>query len=227
AVFSHVRDNIDDPQFNREKILISTHPEMRDVWYWSIPFSDGYCSLGVVGLEERFAGRPEDLETCLKEFVSEAPNLKRIFKNAVWDQPFRTLGGYSANVKSLHGKGFALLGNAAEFLDPVFSSGVTIAMRSSSLAANLLDRQLRGEAVDWEQEFAVPLKKGVETFRTYVEGWYDTSFQDVIYYKNPQPEVKRMVCSILAGYAWDENNPYVADSRRRLAVLAELCRSNG
>lgn len=227
AVFSHVRDNIDDPLFNREKILITTHPEMRDVWYWSIPFSDGYCSLGVVGLEERFVGRPEDLETCLKEFVSEAPNLKRIFKNAVWDQPFRTLGGYSANVKSLHGKGFALLGNAAEFLDPVFSSGVTIAMRSSSLAANLLDRQLRGEAVDWEQEFAVPLKKGVETFRTYVEGWYDTSFQDVIYYENPQPEVKRMVCSILAGYAWDENNPYVADSRRRLAVLAELCRSNG
>ncbi len=224
AVFTHVRDCIDDPQFNREKILITTHPEMRDVWYWSIPFSDGYCSLGVVALEERFDDRPEDLETCLREFVSEAPNLKRIFKNAIWDQPMRTLGGYSANVKTLHGPGFALLGNAAEFLDPVFSSGVTIAMRSSSMAANLLDRQLRGETVDWETEFAKPLKVGVETFRTYVEGWYDTSFQDVIYYENPQPEVKRMLCSILAGYAWDETNPYVADSRRRLAVLAELCR---
>jgi len=224
AVFTHVRDCIDDPQFNREKILITTHPEMRDVWYWSIPFSDGYCSLGVVALEERFNDRPEDLETCLREFVSEAPNLKRIFKNAIWDQPMRTLGGYSANVKTLHGPGFALLGNAAEFLDPVFSSGVTIAMRSSSMAASVLDRQLRGETVDWDAEYAAPLKIGVETFRTYVEGWYDTSFQDVIYYENPQPEVKRMLCSILAGYAWDETNPYVADSRRRLAVLAELCR---
>ncbi len=223
AVFTHVRDCIDDPTFNREKILITTHPEMRDVWFWSIPFSDGYCSLGVVAKEDRYEGRPEDLQECLQAFVNEAPNLRRIFKNAVWDQPFRTMGGYSANVKTLHGKGFALLGNAAEFLDPVFSSGVTIGMRSSSMAAAVLDRQLRGDTVDWETEFAIPLKRGVDTFRTYVEGWYDTSFQDVIYYENAQPEIRRMVCSILAGYAWDETNPYVADSRRRLRVLAELC----
>ncbi len=223
AVFTHVRDCIDDPTFNREKILITTHPDMRDVWFWSIPFSDGYCSLGVVAKEDRYEGRPEDLQECLQAFVNEAPNLRRIFKNAVWDQPFRTMGGYSANVKSLHGKGFALLGNAAEFLDPVFSSGVTIGMRSSSMAAAVLDRQLRGETIDWETEFAIPLKRGVDTFRTYVEGWYDTSFQDVIYYENAQPEIRRMVCSILAGYAWDETNPYVADSRRRLTVLAELC----
>lgn len=223
AVFTHVRDCIDDPTFNREKILITTHPDMRDVWFWSIPFSDGYCSLGVVAKEDRYEGRPEDLQECLQAFVNEAPNLRRIFKNAVWDQPFRAMGGYSANVKSLHGKGFALLGNAAEFLDPVFSSGVTIGMRSSSMAAAVLDRQLRGETVDWETEFAIPLKRGVDTFRTYVEGWYDTSFQDVIYYENAQPEIRRMVCSILAGYAWDETNPYVADSRRRLTVLAELC----
>lgn len=227
AVFTHVRDRIDDPQFNREKILITTHPEMRDVWYWSIPFSDGFCSLGVVASADRFEDRAENLESCLKQFVSEAPNLKRIFKNAEWGlQPYRTLAGYSANVKTLHGPGFVLLGNAAEFLDPVFSSGVTIGMRSASMAANLLDRQLAGETVDWEQDFAIPLKKGVNTFRTYVEGWYDTSFQDVIYYDNPQPEVKRMICSILAGYAWDENNPYVVESRRRLAVLAELCRGD-
>ncbi len=180
AVFTHVRDCIDDPTFNREKILITTHPEMRDVWFWSIPFSDGYCSLGVVAKEDRYEGRPEDLQECLQAFVNEAPNLRRIFKNAVWDQPFRTMGGYSANVKTLHGKGFALLGNAAEFLDPVFSSGVTIGMRSSSMAAAVLDRQLRGETIDWETEFAIPLKRGVDTFRTYVEGWYDTSFQDVI-----------------------------------------------
>ena len=141
------------------------------------------------------------------------------------DTPARLIGGYSA--KSLHRPGFALLGNAAEFLDPVFTSGVTIAMRSSSMAAAVLHRQLSGETVDWEREFAVPLKRGVDTFRTYVEGWYDCSFQDVIYYENAQPEIRRMISSILAGYAWDEKNPYVAESRRRLGVLAELCRGNG
>lgn len=224
AVFTHIQDNIDDPQFDRNKILITTHPELRDVWYWTIPFSNGRCSIGVVASAERYEGRPEDLDACLKEFVQEAPNLKRITKNAEWDTPARLIGGYSANVKALHGPGFALLGNAAEFLDPVFSSGVTIAMRSSSMAAATLHRQLSGETVDWESEFAVPLKRGVDTFRTYVEGWYDCSFQDVIYYEHAQPEIRRMISSILAGYAWDEKNPYVAESRRRLRVLAELCR---
>ena len=62
--------------------------------------------------------------------------------------------GYAATVTRLHGRHFALLGNAAEFLDPVFSSGVTIAMKSASLAAQVLGRQLKGESVDWEREFA-------------------------------------------------------------------------
>ncbi|WP_424481843.1 NAD(P)/FAD-dependent oxidoreductase, partial [Pseudomonas viridiflava] len=95
-----------------------------------------------------FEGKPEDLDACLRAFVAETPQLANVLKNAVWDTPVRTIGGYSANVKTLHGKGFALLGNAAEFLDPVFSSGVTIAMRSASMAAGVLNRQLRGEAVD-------------------------------------------------------------------------------
>jgi len=223
AVFTHIQDNIDDPQFDRDKILITTHPELRDVWYWTIPFSNGRCSLGVVASAERYEGRTQDLDACLKEFVLEAPNLKRILEHAEWDTPARLIGGYSANVKTLHGPGFALLGNAAEFLDPVFSSGVTIAMRSASMAAAVLHRQLAGETVDWEAEFAAPLKRGVNTFRTYVEGWYDCSFQDVIYYEHAQPEIRRMISSILAGYAWDEKNPYVAEPKRRLRVLAELC----
>lgn len=223
AIFTHIEDRIDDPRFDREKILITTHPTLRDVWYWTIPFSNGRCSLGVVASAERYEGRPVNLDACLREFVQEAPNLKRILANAEWDTPARLIGGYSANVKSLHGPGFALLGNAAEFLDPVFSSGVTIAMRSAHMAAAVLHRQLSGEMVDWEREFAAPLKRGVDTFRTYVEGWYDCSFQDVIYYEHAQPEIRRMICSILAGYAWDEKNPYVAEPKRRLRVLAELC----
>ena len=107
----------------------------------------------------------------------------------------------------------------------MFSSGVTIAMRSASMAANLLHRQLSGESVDWEQDFAIPLKRGVDTFRVYVEGWYDGSFQDVIYYPKASPDIRAMISSILAGYAWDQRNPYVAEPRRRLRVLTELCAS--
>jgi flavin-dependent dehydrogenase len=122
------------------------------------------------------------------------------------------------------GPGFALLGNAAEFLDPVFSSGITIAMKSASLAAQVLDRQLKGEAVDWQREFADELRKGVDVFRLYVYAWYDGRFQDIMFSSNRAPGIRRMICSILAGYAWDDSNPFVADAERRLDMLAQLCR---
>ena len=90
--------------------------------------------------------------------------LAEILDKAVWenDFPFRSIQGYSANVKTLYGKHFALLGNAAEFLDPVFSSGVTIALHSAKLAADLLGKQLKGEAADWQTEFADQLMIGRE-----------------------------------------------------------------
>lgn len=223
AVFTHIEDRIAHPGFDRDKILITTHPEKRDIWFWTIPFSDGRCSLGVVAAAEHFAQAPDDLDECLKSFVAQTPSLHTVLANAVWDTPARTIGGYSANVKSLHGPGFALLGNAAEFLDPVFSSGVTIAMRSASMAAGLLDRQLKGETVDWQTEFAEPLKRGVDTFRAYVEGWYDGSFQDVIYHPASSPEIRAMISSILAGYAWDLRNPFVSEPQRRLHMLAQVC----
>ncbi|MGP6432323.1 NAD(P)/FAD-dependent oxidoreductase [Pseudomonas paraglycinae] len=223
AVFTHVEDHIDHPGFDREKILITTHPQHRDIWFWSIPFSNGRCSVGVVAAAEHFAGRDTDLDACLRGFIAETPSLAKVLKNAVWDTPARTLGGYAANVKTLHGPGFALLGNAAEFLDPVFSSGVTIAMRSASMAAAVLHRQLQGETVDWQREFAEPLKRGVDTFRCYVEGWYAGTFQDVIFHEQGSPEIRRMICSILAGYAWDERNPFVSEARRRLKTISELC----
>ncbi|WP_058543755.1 NAD(P)/FAD-dependent oxidoreductase [Pseudomonas fluorescens] len=225
AVFTHIEDRIDAPAFDREKILITTHPSKRDVWFWTIPFSGGRCSVGVVAAAEHFAGRTDDLDACLRGFIDETPSLAGVLQNAVWDTPARTIGGYSANVKTLHGQGFALLGNAAEFLDPVFSSGVTIAMRSASMAAAVLHRQLQGESVDWQREFAEPLKRGVDTFRCYVEGWYAGTFQDVIFYTEGSADIRRMISSILAGYAWDSLNPFVSEPKRRLRMLSEICAS--
>jgi flavin-dependent dehydrogenase len=225
AIFTHVQDNIPaDAGFDRNKILITTHPEHVDVWYWTIPFSNGRCSLGVVA-ERAFLDRYEgsDLER-LQAIVGEDPNLKRLLANAEWGvMPVRQIMGYSSNVKSLWGPGYALLGNAGEFLDPVFSSGVTIAFKSAQLASDCLARKYAGEAVDWEGEFAEPLRGGVKAFRTFVESWYAGGFQKIIFHEAQQPDIRRMICSILAGYAWDRSNPYVAESARRLAVLEEIC----
>jgi flavin-dependent dehydrogenase len=225
SLFTHIEDNIDHPGHDRDKILITVHPKRRDIWFWLIPFSNGRCSLGVVAKPEYIESREGEPLDILREIVAEDPNLSSLLENAKWDTPAREIRGYSCNVKHLAGRNYALLGNAAEFLDPVFSSGVTIAMKSASLAADTLHRQFSGEAVDWQEDYATPLMVGVDTFRTYVDAWYEGTFQDVVFAENPNESIKQMISSILAGYAWDSSNPYVSESRRRLGTLAELCRA--
>lgn len=223
---THIDDHISDPQFDRNKVLVTVHPTERDIWYWVIPLNKGRCSIGVAVTSDKIAARKGGtaLEQ-LQNFIAEAPELANLLRNAQFNYPAREIGGYSAKVKQLAGDKFALLGNAGEFLDPIFSSGVTIAMRSASSAAKLLDRQLRGEAVDWEAEYSLPLKQGIDTFRSFVEAWYDERFQDIIFFPDQAEQVRRMISAILAGYAWDTNNPYVAESERRINSLSEYCRA--
>ncbi|CDT26830.1 NAD(P)/FAD-dependent oxidoreductase [Vibrio coralliirubri] len=229
AIFTHINDHIvevdTDLEYDRNKILILVHPTNPDVWYWLIPFSNGVSSFGVVGEPKFFESYPEDKIAAIKQLAAEEPGLAEILANADYPNPAGEIGGYSANVKHLATDKYALLGNAGEFLDPVFSSGVTIAMKSAQFAVECVEKQLNGEQVDWERDYADPLMVGVNTFRTYVEGWYSGTLQDVIFYQDPNPKIKQMVCSILAGYAWDQTNPYVKESKRRLTTLAEICRS--
>jgi len=223
SIFTHIEDGIPLNGFDRNKIRISIHPDHCDVWYWLIPFANGRCSLGVVAensLLERYAGTKTER---LQALINEYPSLQRLLAHANWDTPANQISGYAANVKSLWGNGYALLGNAGEFLDPVFSSGVTIAVKSASMAAAMLQRLFAGDAVDWENDYAVPLKRGVNTFRTFVESWYAGGFQKIIFYQKQQPEIRRMIAAILAGYAWDQNNPFVRESKRRLTALEIIC----
>ena len=224
AYFTHIQDNITEPLYDRNKILITTHPRFRDVWIWLIPFSNGRCSIGVVG--EKHIINPNDKENAevLKTLVYECPMLKRLLGEAIWDTPVRNLNGYSKNVSCLYGDKFALLGNATEFLDPVFSSGVTIALYSAKIAAKCVIDEIKNGKADWENDYAKELMSGVDTFRVYVDGWYDGKFQDVIYYPNKDHKIKRYISSVLAGYAWDKSNPFVKDAKRHLDTLAELCK---
>ncbi len=225
AIFTHIEDNISEVLYDRKKILITTHPRFRDVWFWLIPFSNGRCSIGVVGEEKTIDIEGKDLAETLKSHTYEAPMLNRLLNNAKWDTPVRTIKSYSKDVRQLYGDRYILLGNASEFLDPVFSSGVTIAMYSALMAGNLVARILRGESVDLDSEYAKPLMVGINAFRTYVNGWYSGEFQDVIYTNVENNDIKRQICSILAGYAWDTSNPYVTKSDNALKTLWEYTKS--
>ncbi|MGY3728371.1 MULTISPECIES: NAD(P)/FAD-dependent oxidoreductase [Cobetia] len=232
ALFGHVHDGIADlappaEGYRRDTILIASHPVHPDVWYWLIPFANGRASLGVVGpreLIEPAAG--DDAQTRLWQWVMEEPRLAELLRDATPANAVQSLGGYSADVSRLHGPGYALLGNAGEFLDPVFSSGVTIALESALRAAPLVARELTAtrdeQRPDWAREYELPLRRGIEVFREFVTAWYDSRLTDIIYHPRSPDRIRQMISSVLAGYAWDEANPFVSASRRRLTALATL-----
>jgi flavin-dependent dehydrogenase len=226
-VFMHVEDRIDDAAFDRNKIRVGIHPEYIDVWYWLIPLSEGRCSVGVVASDEFLALDGADLDQRLWQMVNEEPGMKRMLRNARQLWPAKAIRGYASSVKALHGPGFALLGNAGEFLDPVFSSGVTIAINSARFAVQAMDRELRGEKVDWNADFTRTLILGVETFRGYVETWYEGALQTVMFSAMQPARLRNMMCGVLAGYAWDPENPYVGQSGRRLRAMAQLVERQG
>lgn len=224
SLFTHIEDGISHPEYDRNKILISVCPDNNKIWHWLIPFSNGRASVGVILPREVYEQNQTDNQTLLRQYIAKTTTMNAFLKNAKFDTDVRKMDGYSCDVTSLYGDKFALLGNAGEFLDPVFSSGVTIALKSADLATQVLDKQLQGIDVDWGTEYAQPLKQGVETFRVFVEGWYDGSLQDVIFAQNKSRKIEEMISSILAGYAWDKKNPYVKNPSK-LKVLAELCRT--
>lgn len=230
AVFTHIEDGIlDDPDFDREKILITVHAKDHRAWYWLIPFADGRSSFGVVAEQDFFEqygfdGSADDVEALLKRILADDESLSQVLRNATFDTPVRTLVGYSANVKHLADRNYALLGNAGEFLDPVFSSGVTIALKSSSLAIPLVDQVLQGQQVNWMEQYEKPLREGIQVFRAYVKSWYSGEFQDVVFSTQQDEKIRRMVSSLLAGYAWDSSNPIHKNAKKRLSTLAEYCR---
>ena len=224
AVFGQVVDHISEPDFDRNKILVSINPTNPEIWYWLIPLKDGISSIGAVGPQAAVEAAGATEHERLWNLIREVPYKALVLKNAETYRPVATIIGYACNVTSLIGPSYALLGNAAEFLDPVFSSGVTIAFKSASLAASLIDRQFNGEAPDWQKEYAEELYVGIDTFRACVDAWYSGALQRIIFNRpSHMTEVTRMLTSVLAGYAWDRSNSFVKAPRRFMRVVDELC----
>lgn len=224
ALFTHIEDSLGGQEFDRDKILITVHPLYSDIWFWLIPFSGGVSSVGVVCSADHMKRYSGNSSEKLWALIAETTELKELLMGSREIRPVSELSGYSTNVSQMCSPQFALLGNAGEFLDPVFSSGVTIALKSADLLVDPLMRQLSGETVNWEEDFAAPLKVGVDCFKVFVEAWYDGDLQTILF--NPPPydnPIKKMIVSILAGYAWDEKNPFVKQGRRYLDMVASQC----
>lgn len=218
TLFCHMTDPKRSEAFEPNRIIIYVHNP--STWIWVIPFSNGNTSVGYVGnpeFFEKFTGTPEEQ---FRALIMAQPELKERFGESemLWEP--RTLQSWSATTDTFYGKGFVLTGNVTEFLDPVFSSGVTLASVSAQKAANLVIRHLKGGQVDWQNEYMDSMQKGVDVFRTYVNGWYDGTLFKIFFAENRNPEIMSQICSVLAGYVWDENNPFVKNHEKNVRTLA-------
>jgi len=220
AVFAHVQDpnrnNFDEP--NRIIAVIYAP----GTWVWIIPFSTGTTSMGFVGSHDFFNNIPGDLTQQYKTLIDGNAYLKKRFGDVPFVFEPRKLEAWSATTDTFYGKGFVLTGNVTEFLDPIFSSGVMFATVSSNMASKLVIRKLAGEKVDWDKEYSEKIRQGVDVFRSYVMAWDDGTLDKIFFSKNPDPQIKKQICSVLAGYVWDQNNPYVKNHQAALTRLAKL-----
>lgn len=222
SIFTHVKD------INREEgeegTQISFDILETEVWLWVIPFSNGNTSLGVVGPTDFINSLSENKDNAeaLKNAIQLSDYyIKRFEGTEFLFEPVK-LENYSRAVKRMYGDGFALTGNSSEFLDPVFSSGVAFATESGMLAAKLYLKESQGIPVDWEVEFTQYMKRGIAVFTTYVQEWYTGNLQTLFFHQPENPEVKEKICSVLAGYVWNEDNSFVKKHDHVIANMAYL-----
>ncbi len=225
SMFAHIEDPNRLNYIEPNRILAIVHQPK--TWVWVIPFSTGISSLGFVGSPEFFEEhKDKSKEEQLRFLINSESHLKERFGEQKFVFEPKVLEGWSVTTEQFFGDGFVLTGNVTEFLDPMFSSGVTLATASSQRAAHLVIKQLNGEKVDWQEEFVKPTMTGVDVFRTYVMSWYDGTLHDIFFSKEINPEFKKQICSVLAGYVWDTTNPFVKKHDRAVKSLAEVIRIN-
>lgn len=220
AVFTHVKD-VNRTEEAGRNIFVHAFDDNRS-WIWSIPFSDGTSSVGIVGEVDFVNKCHANNGELFTKYLAEFPGLKGRYDGVEFLFDPQTVMNYAVSVKDVYGTGYVLCGNSTEFLDPIFSSGVTLAIASGYKAADLVAKQLNGEEVDWSKDYSEHLKKGIDVFRSYVLAWYEGTLGQIFFGKRIDDEIRAQICSVLAGYVWDEKNPFVKKHNTLLKTIAHI-----
>lgn len=224
TLFSHFVDiNRNRVAAEPNRITIFVYNET--TWVWCIPFSSGVTSVGFVGFPEFFADLKGTQEEKIRHLISTHPELSERFSNCEIKFPPMTLQSWSATTDKFYGPGFVLTGNVTEFLDPMFSSGVTLASVSAQNAAKLVIKKLNGQKVDWQSEYMDVCMKGVNVFKTFVMGWYNGDLHSIFFANEQNETMRKQISSVLAGYVWDDSNPFVSKHEKYVTQLARFLKT--
>jgi flavin-dependent dehydrogenase len=200
ALFAHYADLVWPPGSRPGDILL---PIDQGVWYWIIPFSDGTCSVGGV-FDPAEVRLPEGGTADAKydALLGRSPRVLRLLGGARRISGVHGVSDYSARSAKLGGDGWALVGDAATFLDPVFSTGVFLAMATGERAARAIDRALSRRGRVDARDFATYQRQAnrmYARFRKFVYNFYDPVFFEAFTTPHPPEGIRAAVVTTLAG----------------------------
>ena len=200
AIFSHYTNvpRLEGPRPDDIRLIARSDAG----WFWLIPISKELMSVGVVlpkALYRRLAnGSPEET---LNRTISDTPIVAELMREARREWPVRVEKDFSYSASAYAGDRWILAGDAGSFLDPVFSTGVSIAMESGIEAAAELHRALiRNDfSASSFAAFSRRQRRRFETFRRFVTGFYTPQFRDIFFSPEPPNLIFRSVVTMLAG----------------------------
>jgi flavin-dependent dehydrogenase len=173
----------------------------RDNWFWFIPLDDRRTSVGVVMDIADFRSSRRTPEETLDRAIAESVLLRERMTDARRTTDVHAVGDYSYRNTRLHGPRWLLAGDAAGFIDPIFSTGVFLAIHSGERAATTIDfalRQPRFAQIRFAW-YALSLNRLMDRYLRFVSAWYTAEFVDVFTTPKPPAQIPQAVNSVLGG----------------------------
>jgi flavin-dependent dehydrogenase len=173
-------------------------------WIWVIPLSNDVTSIGAVLLPEQLKQRSGALEPFLMDILESVPALKARLANARLVGNLEATGNYSYECRQLAGPRWIMAGDSSAFLDPVFSSGVYLAMHGAERAAALVDDVLKGAPERrLQRAYAREMRAGLREFSWFIVRFTTPAFAWL--FANPRNvlRVEEAVVSMLSGHVFE------------------------
>jgi flavin-dependent dehydrogenase len=189
-------------------------------WIWMIPLQDGVMSIGAVCVPSYLRTRRGSLDGFLLDTLNSMPETRARIKDAVPATPAQATGNYSYLSERMCGPGYLMIGDAYAFIDPVFSSGVYLAMTSAEKAVAAAEAWLSGNRRAYRKacrHFESEMKKGLAAFSWFIYRFTTPAMSNLMGNPRNVLQVMQAVISILAGDVFSNRGV-----RRRLLVFKSI-----
>ena len=209
-----------DPIFNQ----FAVHSWFEGVergWAWQIPITSSVTSVGVVAEREVFRDSKRRIEEWFLEMAGLSPDLARAMQSAESVAPFRSEADYSYSMDQFVGDGFLMVGDAARFVDPIFSSGVSMACYSAKFASAEIVRALAAGDVSRNslQRYETRLKAGVGIWYEFISLYY--KLMHLFSHFITDDRYRLQILQLLQGEVYDREKAGVLDEMRKVIKTVE------